>query len=126
MNMFESTITSLQPGRIGVHCEGLGADLVVDDAGRFGIGQRVCLAVRPEKIRLSKTPWLDNGTNCLKGVVWELGYLGNQSVYRIRTSSGAVLMVSGQNRRRTAEWGIDWSDEVYASFEADACILLTG
>jgi putrescine transport system ATP-binding protein len=94
----------------------------VDDAGRFSIGQRVCLAVRPEKVLLSKRP---SGTNCLKGEVWELGYLGNQSVYRIKTQSGAVLMVTAQNRRRTAEWGIDWSDEVYASFEADACILLT-
>jgi len=122
MNLFESTITSLQPGRIGVYCEALAAQLVVDDAGRFSIGQRVCLAVRPEKVLLSKRP---SGTNCLKGEVWELGYLGNQSVYRIKTPSGAVLMVTAQNRRRTAEWGIDWSDEVYASFEADACILLT-
>jgi putrescine transport system ATP-binding protein len=122
MNLFESTITSLQPGRIGVYCEALSAQLVVDDAGRFSIGQRVCLAVRPEKVLLSKRP---SGTNCLKGEVWELGYLGNQSVYRIKTQSGAVLMVTAQNRRRTAEWGIDWSDEVYASFEADACILLT-
>jgi putrescine transport system ATP-binding protein len=126
MNSFESTITAVRPGRITVHCEALGVDLVVDDAGRFGIGQRVCLAVRPEKVRLSKSPCLESGTNCLKGVVWELGYLGNQSIYRIKTVSGAMLMVSAQNRRRTAEWGIDWSDEVYASWEADACILLTG
>jgi len=126
MNLFECAITSTQPGRIGVHCQALGADLVVDDSGRFNVGQRVCLAVRPEKIRISKTPRQDNGTNCLKGVVWELGYLGNQSVYRIKTTSGAMLMVTAQNRRRTAEWGIDWSDEVFASWEADSCILLTG
>jgi putrescine transport system ATP-binding protein len=97
---------------------------MVDDAGRFSVGQRVCLAVRPEKISLSKTPCTGTGTNCVRGVVWELGYLGNQSIYRIKTSTGAMLVVSAQNRRRTAEWGIDWSDEVFASWDADAGILL--
>jgi putrescine transport system ATP-binding protein len=125
-NLLECTITSVGPGRIAAHCQSLESDLVVDDAGRFSVGQRVCLAVRPEKVRLSKTPSAQPGTNCIKGVVWELGYLGNQSIYRIKTGSGAVLVVSAQNRRRTAEWGIDWSDEVFVSWDADACILLAG
>jgi len=125
MNMLESTVTSLQPGRIALQCQSLEADLVVDDAGRFSVGQRVCLAVRPEKITLSKTPCTGASTNCVRGVVWELGYLGNQSIYRIKTSTGAMLVVSAQNRRRTAEWGIDWSDEVFVSWDADAGILLT-
>jgi putrescine transport system ATP-binding protein len=124
-NLLESTITSLRPGRITLRCHSLEADLVVDDTGRFGAGQSVCLAVRPEKIRLSKTPGAGGGTNCIKGMVWELGYLGNQSIYRIKTENGAMLVVSAQNKRRTAEWGIDWSDEVYASWDADSCILLT-
>jgi putrescine transport system ATP-binding protein len=126
MNMLESTVTSLQPGRIALQCESLDTNLVVDDAGRFSAGQRVCLAVRPEKITLSKTPCTGSGTNCVRGVVSELGYLGNQSIYRIKTSTGAMLVVSAQNRRRTAEWGIDWSDEVFASWDADAGILLSG
>jgi len=125
MNLLDSTITSFQPGRIKVRSQALGVDLLVDDSGRFTAGQQVCLAVRPEKIRLSKTPCTDSGTNCIKGVVWELGYLGNQSIYRIKTGTGAILVVSAQNRRRTAEWGIDWSDEVFASWDADSCILLT-
>jgi putrescine transport system ATP-binding protein len=125
-NLLECTITSVGPGRIAVHSQSLEADLVVDDAGRFSVGQRACLAVRPEKVRLSKTPCREPGTNCIKGVVWELGYLGNQSIYRIKTGSGAMLVVSAQNRRRTAEWGIDWSDEVFVSWDADACILLAG
>ena len=124
-NLLESTITSLQPGRITLRCQTMAADLVVDDSGRFTAGQQVCLAVRPEKIRLSKMPGAEGGTNCIKGVVWELGYLGNQSIYRIKTEKGAMLVVSAQNKRRTAEWGIDWSDEVYASWDADSCILLT-
>jgi putrescine transport system ATP-binding protein len=125
-NLFESTITDCSPGRITLRCAEMDAAFVVDDRGRFSLGQRVCLAVRPEKIRLSKTPCSDPGTNCLKGVVAELGYLGNHSVYRVKTASGKLIIVSAPNMRRTADWSIDWSDEVYASWGADACVLLTG
>lgn len=123
-NLFESAITACGPGRITVHSTELGSDLIVDDRGRFSPGQRVCLAVRPEKIALSKAPVTEHGVNCIKGVVWELGYLGNHSIYRIRMECGKLLVVSAPNTRRTAEWSIDWSDEVYASFAANAAILL--
>jgi putrescine transport system ATP-binding protein len=123
-NLFESTITACGPGRITVRSADLESDLVVDDRGRFSVGQLVCLAVRPEKITLSKSPVTDAGMNCIKGVVWELGYLGNHSVYRVKTDCGKVLVASAPNVRRTAEWSIDWSDEVYACFAADAAILL--
>jgi putrescine transport system ATP-binding protein len=123
-NLFESTITECSTGRIKVRSTELDQEFVVDDRGRFSLGQRVCLAVRPEKITLSKTPSVDPGVNCIKGVVWELGYLGNHSVYRVKTESGKLITVSAQNARRTSEWSIDWSDEVYASFSADSAILL--
>jgi putrescine transport system ATP-binding protein len=125
-NLFEATITDCSPGRITVRCAEMDADFVVDDRGRFSLGQRVCLAVRPEKIRLSKTPSLEPRMNCLRGVVAELGYLGNHSVYRVKTPAGKLIIVSAPNMRRTADWSIDWSDEVYASWSADACVLLTG
>jgi putrescine transport system ATP-binding protein len=83
-------------------------------------------AIRPEKIRLSKAPPTAPGTNCLKGVVWELGYLGNHSIFRVKTDSGRILVVSAPNAHRTAEWPIDWSDEVYASWDAESGLLLGG
>ena len=124
MNLFESTVVACSAERITVHCPELGADFLVDDRGRVSVGQRVCLAVRPEKITLSKTPQAAPGMNCLKGEVWELGYLGNHSIYRVRTECGKILIISAQNIRRTAEWSIDWSDQVYASWSADSAILL--
>ncbi len=105
-NLFESTVTDITQGKIGLHSTELNLDLQVEDHGRFNTGQRVCLSVRPEKIRLSKTPACEPGTNCVKGVVWELGYLGNHSIYRVKTESGKIIMVSAQNTKRTAEWAI--------------------
>jgi putrescine transport system ATP-binding protein len=123
-NLFEGTVAACEPGLITVNCSETGCDLVVDDVGRFTPGQRVWVALRPEKIRLSKQPSAVGRVNQLKGMVWELGYLGNRSTYQIKTVTGKIVTVFAQNERRTSEWSIDWSDEVYVSWGADAAVLL--
>ncbi len=122
-NLFEGTVSGAERGAIVVCSAEAGCDLVVDDLGRFGSGQRVWVALRPEKIRLSKTP-LTGGVNQIKGVVWELGYLGNRSTYRIKTETGKLITVFAQNDRRTSEWAIDWSDEVYLTWSANCAVVL--
>ena len=123
-NLFEGTVSACEPGLITVHCAETGCELLVDDEGRFNVGQRVWVALRPEKVRLGKEPSSAARTNQLRGTVWELGYLGNRSTYRIRTSSGKLVTVFAQNERRTSEAAIDWSDEVFVSWSADAAVLL--
>jgi putrescine transport system ATP-binding protein len=107
-----------------VSCPEADCALRVDDVGRFEPGQQVWVALRPEKIRLSKQPVDGERVNQLKGTVWELGYLGNRSTYQIKTGSGKIVTVFAQNERRTSEWSIDWSDEVYVSWDAAAALLL--
>jgi putrescine transport system ATP-binding protein len=123
-NFFEGTVTGVEPGQIRVHSAEAGTELLVDDRGKVNVGQQVWVALRPEKIRLSKEPPSDDRVNRLKGVVAELGYLGSRSTYRIRTPAGKILTVLGKNEQRTSEWSIDWSDEVYVSWHANAAIVL--
>jgi putrescine transport system ATP-binding protein len=123
-NLFEGTVAACEPGLITVSCPETGCNLLVDDVGRFTPGQKVWVALRPEKIRLSKQPTAHVGVNQLKGMVWELGYLGNRSTYQIKTGSGKLVTVFAQNERRSAEVAIDWSDEVYVSWPPDAAVLL--
>ncbi len=123
-NLFEGTVVETGAGLVTVHCAETACDLKVDDLGRFSPGQRVWVAVRPEKIRLSKQPAEGARLNLLRGVVWELGYLGNRSTYQIKMASGKLVTVQAQNERRTSEWAIDWSDEVYMSWPADAGVVL--
>ena len=123
-NLFPGTVVTNEPTTVTVHSGEIGCDLLVDDPARYTQGQQVWVAIRPEKIQLSKTPVADARTNQLKGTVWELGYLGNHSTYRIRTESGKVVTAFAQNARRTSEYSIDWNDEVYVSWSADAAIVL--
>lgn len=123
-NLFEGTVSGTEAGHFIVRSAEAGCDIVVDELARFGSGQRVWVALRPEKIRLSKQPLGGDRVNQIKGTVWELGYLGNRSTYRIKTETGKLVTVFAQNERRTSEWTIDWSDEVYLSWTANCAVLL--
>ena len=123
-NLFEGTVRACEAGLITVQCAETGCDLLVDHAGSFSPGQRIWVALRPEKIRIGKEPVTAGRVNQLRGTVWELGYLGNRSTYRIKTSSGKLITAFSQNERRTAEPAIDWSDEVFMSWSAEAAVLL--
>ena len=123
-NFFEGAVVKAEPGIITIHSGELGCDVRVDDVGRVSVGQRVWVAVRPEKIWLSKEPQEGAGLNQVHGTVWELGYLGNRSTYQIKTDSGKIITAFLQNDRRTAERAIDWSDQVYVSWEMNAAIVL--
>jgi putrescine transport system ATP-binding protein len=82
------------------------------------------VAVRPEKITISRDAPDARDRNVVKGVVRDLGYFGDQSLYRVLLQSGAVLQVSAQNMRRMASPTVEWDDEVFLSWEVASTILL--
>jgi putrescine transport system ATP-binding protein len=123
-NLFEGTVSACESGLVTVQCTETGSSLLVDHCGSFSVGQQVWVALRPEKVRLGKQPANGARVNQLRGTVWELGYLGNRSTYQIKTTSGKLVTVFAQNERRTSEAAIDWSDEVFVSWSADAAVVL--
>jgi putrescine transport system ATP-binding protein len=124
INLIEGRVTGNGDGRLSLHCETLGADLSVlaDDA--IPSGSTACIAVRPEKITISRQAPEERDRNVIKGTVWDLAYSGDQSLYRVRLKSGTVIQVSAQNLRRSAKMTVEWDDEVYLSWEIASTILL--
>jgi putrescine transport system ATP-binding protein len=99
---------------------------IITTVTREGVatGDVVCVAVRPEKISITKEAPQTDGLTVLKGVVWDLAYYGNLSLYRVRTESGKVIQISAQNRMRSAERVLEWDDEVYVSWESRSSVVL--
>ncbi len=60
----------------------------------------------------------------LTGEVWDIGYLGDWTVYRIKLASGAIVRVTRANRSRFVENPIDWDEQVYVTFAPDAAVIL--
>ena len=126
INMFEGDVTEAA-GRLSVHVPALGADVPVEASGHAP-GQKVTLAVRPEKITLGRSHQGHQGPpHSFRGRVRDLGYFGKDSLYRVALPSGALVSVSVVNTARgTAENGLAWGDDVWMSFDPSAAILLTG
>jgi spermidine/putrescine transport system ATP-binding protein len=98
-NFLEGQVASL---------EGDLANVAVDNfrvAATFGqrpsVGQAVTVAVRPEKIRLSRQPL--EGPNSFEGRVEEMTYVGKDSDYRVGIGHAVRLRVRVQNQTASSE-----------------------
>ena len=88
-------------------------------------GTRCTIGVRPEKLLISTEPPAGEGYTVTRGVVEDLAYYGNRSLYRVRSQSGRIIQVSAQNYQRSAELLLEWDDEVYLSWKSDCSVVLT-
>ena len=63
--------------------------------------------------------------NCAAATVVDIGYLGDLSIYKLRTWEGAAVQVAIANTGRLTERAIGWDDKVWLSVAPDAAIVLT-
>jgi putrescine transport system ATP-binding protein len=125
INMFDGVVRAYEGGTADIHCNDLGDLTSVPSDQSLTVDTSVAIAVRPEKIFISKKPPESVDRIFVKGVVLDLGYFGNLSLYRVRLSSGKIIEVSAQNRRREARRSVEWDDEVFLSWDQSSTILLT-
>jgi putrescine transport system ATP-binding protein len=95
--------------------------------GPFGeeAGDRsLWIALRPEKIRISKEAPGDTSRNCMTGEVWDIGYIGNLSTYHVKLDSGKMVSATQANMARLIERPITWEDRVYLTWAPDAAVVL--
>lgn len=88
-------------------------------------GDKACLAIRPEKLRISLTQPADISENCFTGEIWDIGYLGDLSIYHVELPCGTRIKVSQPNLSRVVERPISWEDKVWVTFAPHAGVLLT-
>jgi len=123
INLLDGVVESCAGGEAVVRCDELATRVVVRHEGALPVGAAVCVALRPEKILIHKEPPADGGPG-VRGVVFDLAYFGNLSLYRVRTPGGKIVEVSAQNRRREARRHLEWDDEVHLSWDKGSALLL--
>lgn len=102
VNLFEGRITQDEVDHVEITCARTGAQIRVAHGMACTMGQQAAVAIRPEKITLSRGP-LPDLVNRMTGVVQDIGYLGNLSVYRVALEGGMVLRVAQSNRSRSGD-----------------------
>jgi putrescine transport system ATP-binding protein len=63
--------------------------------------------------------------NCAKGVVKEIAYMGDLSVYLVRLESGRMVRVTIPNVERHADERIVWEETVHLSWHPSSPVVLT-
>jgi len=87
-------------------------------------GMPVTVALRPEKIHLSRNKPVDE-FNAVQGTVKEMAYFGSFTVYHLQLASGALLKVSVANVQRHRDNEATWGDTVWAHWSRSAHVVLT-
>ncbi len=96
--------------------------VLVTDYDLTNPGQKVCVSVRPEKIRITTEPpsTTRNDINVFKGIVEEPVYSGFQSKFLVRLENGTIIKVYKQHRNFLDDGPeIEWKDQVYVSWSAN-------
>jgi putrescine transport system ATP-binding protein len=123
INLFEANVTRIEVGCAVLACAEVGAEFAVAPVAGLAVGAVVCLAVRPEKLLLSRDA-AEAAENSASGVVEAIAYQGNQSNYHVRLAGGKTVRVMAANVTRRAAPRVTIGDAVHVSWRADAALVL--
>jgi putrescine transport system ATP-binding protein len=128
VNVFEGQVDSREAGRLTISTKDAGA-IVAAEPRQPITKTAICVAIRPEKVKLSRRgPVSDAGNahaiNRLEGIVTEVNYLGGLTTYKVKLDSGAVLRSSMANTARLEFDAYMASQRVVAWFTPDDCVVL--
>jgi putrescine transport system ATP-binding protein len=121
VNLFE--------GRLGGDGQSVGGTA----AGRLRVAMKsnaapggvVWVAVRPERIRITREPPLPGLDNCVAATIVDVGYLGDTSIYKLRLADGSQVKAAIANVDGRAERPLALDDKVWLIWPPESGMVLT-
>ena len=123
VNLFNGYVASHEDDMVIVHSDDTAGELKVHHSQPLTAGMEVTVAIRPEKITVR-----DQHTeepNTIYGVIKEIAYLGDVSIYHVELPSGKRVQFTQSNIQALAEQPLTWGQEVALSWSAYSCGVLT-
>ena len=125
VNLIEAKVAAVAANETTLTSGALPSPIRVGQKIDARAGDIVWLALRPEKMRISRAAPAEVNANCAAGVVHDIAYLGDFSIYHVRLADGTLLKAAQPNLTRLVERPIGWDDKVYLSWMPDAGVVLT-
>ncbi|MBB4381236.1 putrescine transport system ATP-binding protein [Bradyrhizobium sp. Rc3b] len=128
VNLFDGE-TKLRDGhRLVIGTRDAGTLVVAEPREPVGAG-RFSIAIRPEKIKLSRrAPVSEAGRetmiNSLDGVVADICYLGGTTTYKVKLDTGGIVRASVANSARLDVDAYSVGQQIVAWFTPDDCVVL--
>lgn len=124
VNIFEGQVLEDGTNFLTIRSSEAKTDIYVSHGVSCTPKQKISYAIRPEKIQMSLTK-PKKVKNLLSGIVEEIAYMGNLSVFQVKLESGKIVRVTQPNLIRSDESAITWEDKVYLSWDGVAGVVLT-
>lgn len=124
-NSFEGRVTEETADHVIIKTDV--CEFFVDHGMSIKEGATAWVALRPEKIHMSKEPPAEPGPNQLQGMVDDIGYLGDVSIYKIRLDNDEIIDVTAHNmvRPKDRNHRITWEERVYMTWDPSSGVILT-
>jgi putrescine transport system ATP-binding protein len=123
VNIFDGKVTTASNGAVEIAVDsGFTVRMASTDAPT--VGSTLGFAIRPEKLRVTRAAPGNASTNAAKGELWDIGYLGDMTVFHVRLPNGNVVKASSLNAQRSVDDPFTYDQEVWVSFDEDSGVLL--
>ena len=128
VNLFDGQVEPHDGNRLAVATRDAGT-IFAAEPRRPVTNAAVCVAIRPEKIKLSRRGPASDAVNAhainrLEGVVTDVSYLGGFTTYKVKLDTGAVVRSSMANTARLDIDAYSAGQRVMAWFTPDDCVVL--
>jgi len=123
VNMFEGRLIEDEPNFVRIQAPELSSTIYVDHGISAAPGATVWAAIRPEKIEMSRQEPSEQ-ENRARGVVRDIAYMGDLSVYLVQIDSGKMVQVTLPNTVRQVNRRLSWDETVWLSWDASSPVIL--
>jgi putrescine transport system ATP-binding protein len=124
VNMFEGRIVEDEPDHVTIDSPDLGGVIYVGHGVSTAPDAIVWAAIRPEKMVLSREQ-PPGEYNRASGIIKEIAYMGDLSIYIVQLDSGKRVRVTKPNTYRHAENELTWDERVWVSWDESSSVVVT-
>ncbi|WP_027553256.1 ABC transporter ATP-binding protein [Bradyrhizobium sp. Cp5.3] len=125
INLFDGEFKLRDGHRLVIATDGAGT-LVAAEPREPVDATKLSVAVRPEKVKLSRRAPVGEGSaiNQLDGVIADICYLGGFTTYKVKLGTGGMVLSSVTNSARLDVDAYSLNQQVVAWFSPDDCMVL--
>jgi putrescine transport system ATP-binding protein len=124
VNMFEGIVTEDESDHVRIRSAEAGTDIYVGHGVDCAPDQILWFAIRPEKITLTRERPAGDA-NVTHGMVEDIAYLGDMSVFQVILESGKRIRVTKANSLRGDPDAIKWDEPVWCNWGDTSGSVLT-
>jgi spermidine/putrescine ABC transporter ATP-binding subunit len=133
VNMMDAILSVDEPDRAIITTKDLTTPVYLDHGVSGALGSQITLALRPEKMELSKRdtqhakPKMEDAPadhNVEPGIIRHIAYLGSESVFDVELTNGKRVRATRPNLTRYDQEDFDWDEPVWLSWHACSPVVL--